>query len=58
MGLDGGFTKGRGGEPEREPEEDEGRGNEKPSILKSLKEYERPAPVPYGAERGQEREAI
>lgn len=50
--------KGRGGEPEREPEEDEGRGNEKPSILKSLKEYERPAPVPYGAERGQEREAI
>ena len=50
--------KGRGGEPAREPEEDEGRGNEKPSILKSLKEYERPAPVPYGAERGQEREAI
>lgn len=50
--------KGRGGEPAREPEEDEGWGNEKPSILKSLKEYERPAPVPYGAERGQEREAI
>ncbi len=50
--------KGRGGEPGREPEEDEERGNEKPSILKSLKEYERPAPVAYGAERGQEREAI
>ena len=50
--------KGRGGEPAREPEEDDGREGGKPSILKSLKEYERPAPAAYGAGRGQEREAI
>ncbi len=50
--------KGRGGEPARETGEDEGRGSGKPSILKTLKEYERPAPVPCGTERGQEREAI
>ena len=50
--------KGRGTEPARETEEDAERGNEKPSILKTLKEYERPAPANFGAERGQEREAI
>ncbi len=50
--------KGRGGEPARETGDDEGRGSGKPSILKTLKEYERPAPVPCGTERGQEREAI
>ncbi len=50
--------KGRGGEPARETEEEEGREGEKPSILKSLKEYERPAPVSYGTGRGQDREAI
>lgn len=50
--------KGRGTEPPRETEEDAERGNEKPSILKTLKEYERPAPANFGAERGQEREAI
>ena len=50
--------KGRCTEPPRETEEDAERGNEKPSILKTLKEYERPAPANFGAERGQEREAI
>lgn len=50
--------KGHGGEPAREPEEDAARGSGKPSILKTLKEYERPVPVLSGTERGQEREAI
>ena len=50
--------KGSGGEPAQEPEDGEGREGEKPSILKSLKEYERPAPAPCGEGRRQEREAI
>ena len=50
--------KGSGGEPAQEPGKEEGQEGEKPSILKSLKEYERPAPASYGTGRRQEREAI
>ncbi len=50
--------KGRGAEPVRETEEDAEQRSEKPSILKTLKEYERPAPVSFGVGRGREREAI
>ncbi len=57
--------KGRGSgqeTPEEEPGREESETPEgaagKPSILKSLKEYERPAPVISGREKSQEREVI
>ncbi|WP_331477036.1 helicase-related protein [Blautia sp.] len=57
--------KGRGAgqetpeeEPGREESETPERAAGKPSILKSLKEYERPAPVISGREKSQEREVI
>ncbi len=57
--------KGRGSgketpeeEPRREESETPERAAGKPSILKSLKEYERPTPVISGREKSQEREVI
>ena len=45
-------------EPARETEENVARGSEKRFILQTLKEYVRPAQVPSGTGRRQEREAI